>query len=112
MSTVARVYLQLIETYIPQALDRPRDKSNQTTKLTEVEASTIINSECVADYIIFNPTNAYASTDFYFVEESLDSGIKPEQLGLHQSTKSLVLKLVGERGFQQDLGNGVVRGRV
>ena len=57
----------------------------------------------MADYIVYNPTHAYASTDFYFVEEALDSGIKPEQLGLHQSTKRVVLSLLEERGFQQDL---------
>lgn len=85
---------QMIRTYLPEAEEGPGGF------LTELNVSTIHNSECVADYMVYNPTQAYVSTDFHFVEEALDSGIKPEQLGLHQQTKKLVLQLLEERGFQ------------
>lgn len=96
------VCLQVIETYIPEVLSEQSTESNRTL-ITKWDAETILGSECVADYVMYKPPVSYSSTDFYFVEEALDSNIIAEHLSVHQSTSRLVVQLIQERGFQQDL---------
>ena len=89
--------VQVLDTYLPGALS-----GGSLMAATELNVTSVVDSHCVADWMVYNASGTYASTDFFFVESGQTSDIAPEQLGPHHSTKLLVEGLMAESGFRRN----------
>lgn len=88
--------VQVLDTYLPGAL------STGSLMAAQLNVTSVFESHCVADWMVYNAAGTFAATDFFFVESGQSSDIAPEQLGPHHATKALVEGLLAQGGFRHN----------
>ena len=87
--------MQVLDAYLPGAV------SSNSLSGAHLDVTSVVGSDCNADWLIYHAAGTWTSTDIHFVESGESSDIVPEHLGVHHTTKALVTALVNERRLRK-----------
>ena len=83
--------VQVLDTYMPGI------RVTGQLSAAKLNFTTVVESPCVADWVIYRAAGTWVSTGFYFLESAQTSEIIPGDLWIHQATRALVQDLRGRR---------------